>query len=137
MKRKIDRIYHHYEKWEDYLNGMYATPNRKDEHYLIQKSRELLSDKERLYLKMKEVTEKWIFASEQNLSNTSMNRQAWLGQASCCLCAGSQDSLTIIAWNQLEEIQRIEANKVADRVISEWEDGEKGEVQKCLNDTWE
>lgn len=88
---------------------------------LIQKARDLLSDPERLLKSMRIVAHQWPNSAEVNLTNRGRNRQAWLGQAACALESGAPESLTKAAWRQLTESQRIEANKVADIVINEWE----------------
>ena len=70
---------------------------------------------------MKFVSLKWKYAAEQNLSNTSRNRQAWLGQAACCFNHGCSESLTKKAWHQLNISDQNKANEIADKVIHEWE----------------
>jgi len=117
---KISQIFHHYKKWEDWKGGLYdSNCDRFDEKLNL--SKEVLED-ENLFLEVaKDMVSSWIYSSEQNLSDRSMNRQAWIGQASCCFNHGAPDYVTIQAWWMLTDEQRSKANSVADKVISEWE----------------
>jgi len=118
--RKIERIFHHYELWEDYHNGMYKADieNREDN---ILKASELLKNTDLLFETMSKVTKDWKHASEVNMSNTSCNRQAWLGQAACNYLHDASESETRQAWWLLTEEERIEANQIADMIIDRWE----------------
>lgn len=116
----INRIYHRYEKWEDEKLGFYKTTDENKEEN-ITKSTSLLKDRKRLKKYMNMVINKWIISCEQNLSNPAMNRQAYLGQAACCLHHGSPAQTTRIAWNNLTEEEMKIANNIADQIISKWE----------------
>jgi hypothetical protein len=63
----------------------------------------------------------WPISANVNLSHTSRNRQAWIGQASCCFNHGANERSTKIAWRQLRIKQQIKANLTADKVIVQWE----------------
>ena len=70
---------------------------------------------------MYDVIDNWKYETEQFLSNQNSNRQAWLGQAACCLAHGASESETRTAWNKLSINQMEQANLIADSVILEWE----------------
>lgn len=114
----IERIWHNFEKWEDHKNGMYNSRNEVDK---VELSRALLIVPYNLFTNMVLVTNKWIFCSEHNLSNTAFNRKAWLGWASCCYCHGATDQETRNAWNLLTAEEKNIANRVALEVIDGWE----------------
>lgn len=118
----IERVYHSYDKWEDYKNGMYEKTCYMDDHSMIVACRETLACPELLWECMQFVSHQWIHASEHHLSNTNRNRQAWLGQAACCLMDGAPEYITKLAWHSLSDKQRERANQVADEVINEWEE---------------
>lgn len=128
--KKITRIFHHYEKWEDYKNGMYEEKRDSNKMNRIIESTILLSTPELLYLAMKNVSQKWINSSEVNLSNRSCNRRAWLGQAACNYDIGAVESEVREAWGMLSQEERDKANSTADKVIEEWEKEylNKGEI---------
>jgi hypothetical protein len=70
---------------------------------------------------MRYVATYWIYSSEHNLTNKQRNRQAWLGQAACCWLVHATENSTKQAWSRMTDQQRDVANKVADKIISEWE----------------
>ena len=118
---KIKRIYSHYETWEDYKNGMYEEKNDDNKFYRITQSIILLSTPMLLYDSMLQVTKEWCISSDFNLSNTSSNRKAWLGQSACNLKIGATESEVRKAWNTISEYEKICANNVANAVINVWE----------------
>jgi hypothetical protein len=116
------RIYHRYETWEDYNNGMYKKICFMDQSGLVQQCKDLLACPQWLYESMVFVSLNWSNSAEHNLTNTNRNRQAWLGQSACCFTHGAPEYITKIAWNNLDPKQQNEANKVADSVIAPWEE---------------
>jgi len=108
-----------YTDWEDWRAGMYRDVSREDEERLTAAAASLLSDSHRLAAAMREVTVAWKYASEANLHEPPNNR-AWLGQAACAFAAEVPEHLTRAAWGRLTDAQRVEANRIADRVIDEW-----------------
>lgn len=118
---EIKRIYHHYEKWEDWKHGFYDNVSGKNKHELIKKVIELFSSQEKTQLYMSKVINEWKYSCEQNLTNMSMNRVAYLGQAACCLYAGVPSTITMEAWNKVEEYNRNNADEIAKSLIKKWE----------------
>lgn len=116
----MERKFHHYEKWEDYKNGMYEElkEGRKER---VKLSVDCLGNKEKCFYSMRMVIENWTLACEQNLTNENSNRRAWLGQAACNIAYGVKEDETRESWGILEQEQRYLANKIADIVIIEWE----------------
>lgn len=114
---RLKRIFHNYKTWEDHEHGMYE--NRNDEE-MIKKSSELLKDLDKLYDKMSYVSKNWTYSSEHNLSNPSMNHQAWLGHAACSYNHGATEKESVAAWWTLNKEEQVKANAVADLVDDEW-----------------
>lgn len=117
----MKRIFHHYEKWEDWKDGLYALDVQNPEEILIARATRLLRDVDHLRLAMLRVVHRWPNSAEVNLSNTSRNRQAWLGQAAACWACGATEDLTKEAWHRLTIAEQDAANLVADYVIAVWE----------------
>ena len=113
-------IYYRYELWEDYQNGMFHKKQDNKEEERKQKAVLFFKNLKLLYEKMKYVAENWKHSAEMTFTNTSINHQAWLGQASNCLYTGCCEEETIEVWHLLSEEERNEANKVADKVYYEW-----------------
>lgn len=117
------RFYEHYTKWEDYQNGMYEPTSKENEEKLIDLSIKLLSNPDKFLDVALRMVSKWKVSAKVNLSNADSNRQAWIGQASCCFEYGTPETLTRDAWSRLSAVERIVANSVADKVILIFESG--------------
>lgn len=120
------RVFHRYEVWEDHAARMFVPLITAK---MIDDAASLLRDSSRCWEAMLEVSTKWKFSAEVNLSNRSRNRQAWLGQAACCFACGSTEDATKQAWRSLNDVERSIANWNADRVIADWE----AKFRSCQN----
>src|SRR5271168_2726747 len=84
-----DRVFHTYQQWECYKAGFFATTKdgmNKDE--CLHAYAAFLRDIPRFTEALDHVVTEWKYSCEQNLSNSAMNRIAWLGQASACYAEG-------------------------------------------------
>ena len=114
------QIYHPYWLWEDYNNGMYDSDLKENEIELIDKSIELLRSDLFFSIGLKMIL-KWKYSCENNLTNSMINRRAWIGRATCSFNHQCPELLTRIAWNELSEIEKNKANNYADRIIRIYE----------------
>lgn len=121
MEEQIKRTYHHYDKWEDYKHGFYDNISGRNKKELMNRVVELFSDSELTKVFMSRVIKEWKYSCEHNLSNLSMNRIAYLGQAACCLYGGVPHSITMEAWSLVDKNFRDEADIIANKLIQEWE----------------
>ena len=110
------QIYHKYTEWEDFKNGMFET-KFKNESTLIKKASELLSNEKEFYKISIKVLENWKISTDVNLSNKNSNRQSWIGQAACCYAYKVPELLTRKAWNGLDQLTKVKANLIADKII--------------------
>lgn len=131
----IEQIFHSYEKWECYENGMYKSVCFMDEHEMIKDCMSLLSCPEWLYESMSMTTHSWFYSCEHFLSNKARNRQAYLGQAACCLIHGAPEYITKKAWGILSPYEQQKANEVADEVLKVWEEKHRKGYFKWEKDT--
>lgn len=115
----MERIFHHFSKWEDFHAGMYdeSKDGRQDR---VQRAAVILGTPELCQEAMEKVIAEWPIATEYNLSNAEINRKAWLGQAACCCYAGIHEDETREAWGIMTEPQRVEANRIAANLIRKW-----------------
>jgi AraC-like DNA-binding protein len=114
------RVFHTYEKWECYKAGFYAT--KKDGMTKEQCEKEyanFLSDLNRFEKALKKVIKEWKNSCEHYLSNQSMNRIAWLGQASMCYSTGVP-SVFCAGFHLLTDKQQLEANMMALKYLNKW-----------------
>lgn len=117
---KMKQIYNHYLEWEDYKNGMWDIFPKSKEKHLLNEAINFTGDHKLYGEWMLKVIKTWHISCEQNLSNISLNRRAWIGHAACSLAIKCPEYITRMAWKELTEEQRILANKEADNAIKEW-----------------
>lgn len=116
----MKKVFYRYEFWEDYQNGMYRNSNDSGREDRIKRAAELFRDETKCREEMRTVAFSWKISAEVNFTNPSVNKQAWLGQASCCHYCGAGDLETIEAWHTLTDAERDKANEIADEVFAEW-----------------
>lgn len=117
----VIRIYHQWSKWECYPSGFYEpapppgmTPQQANDAYT-----EFLRDIPRFERGLYRVLADWKNSCEHYLSNETMNRIAWLGQAAMCIethvPAGFRGG-----FNQLTESEKLNANQAALDALNLW-----------------
>lgn len=114
------RIFHTYDKWECYKAGFYE--NRKEgltKDAGEKAYAEFLSDDKAFRRGLRGVLSDWKHSCEHYLSNKSMNRIAWLGQAAMCYSTGIPASYCS-GFNLLTEEQQKHANEIAFKYLNKW-----------------
>ena len=117
----MKQIYHPWHLWEDHKHGFYDNISGRDKKEMIEKAVQMFTDSELTEICMLKVINERKYSCEHNLSNLSMNRIAYLGQAACCVFAGIPCSVTMEAWNKVSKEKRDIADSIAERLIKEWE----------------
>ena len=117
----IKQIFHPYEKWEDYKNGMWRKVIPSEEADFLTKAIAFTGDHILYGSWMMKVIVAWPIACEHNLSDCSINREAWVGHAAVSLAIDCPEYITRQAWWKLTEKQQNDANDQADRAIRQWE----------------
>lgn len=114
------RIFHTYEKWECHKAGFYKskkdgwTNEQCEQEYI-----KVLGDVDLFESILKKVIVEWKYSCEHYLTNSSMNRIAWLGQASVCYHSGVPSCYSG-AWFLLSDEQQKAANKIAHKYLNIW-----------------
>ena len=121
-----DRIFHTFDKWECYKAGFYNTSYEgKTEEECKQIFASVLSNLELFEELLQKIITEWKHSCEHYLTNTAMNRIAWLGQASVCYHTGIP-SKYCSGWSLLTEEQQKQANELALKYLNKWlEDNER------------
>lgn len=118
----MKRIFHHWEKWECVKAGFYATTPpagmSSDEAKIAYSV--FLAEEKRFVFAMMRVLDEWPHSCDQFLSNQSINRIAWMGQASMCIDTGVP-SCYRAGFKLLTPSQQKHANQLADQCIKIWE----------------
>lgn len=114
------RIFHTYDKWECHKAGFYASSvdGKTAEECQID-YRDFLANTERFSKALQKVITEWPHSCEHYLTNTAMNRIAWLGQASMCYETGIPSKFCS-GFNLLTEGQQGEANDLALDALNDW-----------------
>jgi len=115
-----DRVFHTYEHWECYKAGFYNPTKegmKKDECELAY--RNFLSDLPKFESALNSVISEWKNSCEHYLTNSSMNRIAWLGQAAACYALGIPSSYRG-GFSLLTEKEQELANQLALIYLNKW-----------------
>jgi len=115
----MKRLFEKYTEWEDYNNGMYEMYKIEDED-LIRKSVYLLTNSTLFLETCKNVLKDWKVTTSVHLTNNTINKKAWLGQAACNYLYKTPELLTRVAWGKLTRCQQDSANNVAEKVINSY-----------------
>lgn len=116
----MKRIYHHYEKWEDFKNGMWRRVSPEDELSMLGQAIEFTGNATKYGMAMIRVINEWPITCEHNLTNQSINQKAFIGHCAVCLELGIPEYIVRMAWKHLSDSQRFEANKKAEIAINQW-----------------
>ena len=118
----MNRIYHHYERLEEFHAGMWKRLTGDVRKSFIRQAADLMRDPVRFKVSMRQAFDLWPRSCEHNLTSLDSNRIAWLGHAGCCIETGSPEECTRVAWHTLTQEEQDEANRVAAEVLSVWDD---------------
>lgn len=69
---------------------------------------------------MDKVITEWKHSCEHNLTNDSMNKIAYIGQAACCLYDNVPCIVTMNAWKTLPVEIRLRADEIAKKTLNKW-----------------
>ena len=117
----MTRIYHTWDKWECFPAGFYE-PQPPDGITAVNATvmyRDFLRDLQRFERYLFVVIRDWVNSCEHNLSNESMNRVAWLGQASMCVATKIPRAFRS-GFMLLTEAERDAANEMALKWLNIW-----------------
>jgi ParB-like chromosome segregation protein Spo0J len=114
------RVFHTFDKWECQKAGFYD--NKKEGMTATECEviyAKMLTDKKEFSAALERVISEWKNSCEHYLTNKSMNRIAWLGQASLCIAKGIPSTFRG-GFNALSKKQQAEANAIALVYLNKW-----------------
>lgn len=132
MSNNIKRIYHPYWLWEDYKHGFYDNVSGEQKKLMIAKVVEMFNDEKKTKEMMFFIVDNWQYSCEHNLTNESLNKIAYIGQAACCIFYKIPSTITMEAWSKLTEEVKRRSDKIALEAIKRWTIKNK-HIQLCLN----
>lgn len=114
------RVFHTFDQWECYKAGFYSTgiEGIKADEGKAQ-YRDFLADLDAFEEGLKGVITEWNNSCEHYLTNESMNRIAWLGQAAACYSRGLP-SVYRGGFNLLTSAQQESADALAHQYLNLW-----------------
>lgn len=132
---KIEPVFLPYWLWEDIK--MYHPPEYKSEQDRKEKIQQVVAfftDKDLFRITSKEMVKAFPNACIHNLTNTGMNRIAYIGQASVFFKYGLSEETTREAWGYIPEDVKRRANATAKETLDDWEIEytENNDEQRCL-----
>lgn len=118
----MKRIYHTWDEWECFPSGFYNEKSPVDGEERVDTARryaDFLRDSERFRAACKRVITEWKNSCEHYLSNESMNRIAWMGQAAACISEGIPSNFRT-GFHLLSKEEQQKADEIAFQAINEW-----------------
>jgi len=131
-KTDLNRIYHHYEMWEDWKFGFYNNASGGEKEKYKQLALNMFNSKDLTRDNMTRVINEWVCSCEHNLTNNGLNKIAYIGQAACCIYGGVPSTITMECWSLLSKDVQDRSNLIAQEVLNEWITNNKN-IQLCLN----
>ncbi len=114
------RIFHTFDKWEAVNAGFFAPGIKvRDKEDCEQEYGVFLSDIDAFEAGIKKVFSEWPNSCEHNLTNSSMNRIAWIGQAAACAARGLPSAYRA-GFSQLPKDLQDKANSLALKYLNKW-----------------
>ena len=115
------RVFHTFDKWECASAGFYETkpPKGMTADNCRAYYRELLTDIPEFERVLDLVISEWKHSCEHYLTNSAMNRIAWLGQAALCYKHGIPSEFRG-GYGLLTKEQQLSADKAALRALNKW-----------------
>jgi len=118
--RKLKRVYHPHNKWEEIKFNMWG--DVVDVKGWLEKAIAFTGDHELYGSYMFRVIDEWPISCENALTDQYINKKAWIGQAAVALAIKCPGHITRKAWRDLTDEQKFLANKQAERAIRTWQD---------------
>lgn len=116
----MTRIFHPFDKWEDYKFNFYGGICEYDHDKTLQTYANLLRNLNVFEDALKVIISEWKYSCEHNLSNESMNRIAYLGQAANALVNKVPHNVSMGGYNLLTKEEQTAADKLAEKYLNLW-----------------
>jgi hypothetical protein len=115
----MKRVFHPYDKWEDYKHGFYGGLDYPKDNNLTRYA-DLLRNLEEFEKALKIIVSTWKYSCEHNLTNENINRIAYLGQAACALMYNTPNSASMGGYNLLSSGEQQKADALAEKYLNIW-----------------
>lgn len=116
----MKRIFHPWHLWEDYHYNFYGGSSGLKKEDTITLYRDFLADLDKFEAALKRIIEEWPHSCEHNLTNDSLNKIAYMGQAACALTFKVPSHMSSSGYNLLTQEQQQAADAMAQKYIDIW-----------------
>lgn len=114
------RIFHTFDKWEAVEAGFFAPGIKgRDKEECEQEYGVFLSDSAAFAEGIEKMFKEWPNSCEHNLTNSSMNRIAWIGQGAACIARGLPSTYRA-GFSKLPKETQATANALALMYLNTW-----------------
>lgn len=117
---KFIRVYHPVNLWEEIESNMWGEV--EDRKSMLQQAIDFTGNHMLYGSYMLRVIREWPYSCENALTDSMLNRKAWLGHAACAMAIHCPEDITRKAWGFLTHEQRTLANRRAAFAIGAWEE---------------
>ena len=129
---KTKQIFHHWELWEDYRYNFYDNCSGEEKVKKSQSVFDMFNSEQETRRCMFFVVDNWRYSMEQNLTNPSINKVAYIGQCACAYFDNIPNTVTMENWSHLDKAVRDRSDKIALEAIERWKSNNKF-IQLCLS----
>lgn len=119
-KQSENRIYHSWDKWEDYRHNFYGGVMEYTKDGSLETYAAMLRDLSKFEAALQVIIRDWPYSCEHNLTNEAMNRIAYLGQAACALLYNVPHNVSMGGYNLLTPPEQVAADKMAEKYLTIW-----------------
>jgi len=121
LNKVIERVYYTWDEWECYPAGFFDEHPPKGMTFddCQNKYAEFLRNLSLFRKAGYKVLNKWKNSCEHNLTNGSMNRIAWMGQASMCIEYGISSKFRG-GYHLLTDAEKLAADSTSLKIINYW-----------------
>lgn len=115
------RIFHTFDKWECHKAGFYkpTPPEGMKKPGCIAAYADFLRSNDRFRAGLAKVTTEWKHSCEHYLTNSAMNRIAWLGQAAACAELGIPSEFRG-GYSTMTQLEQRAADELAFEYLNKW-----------------
>jgi hypothetical protein len=117
----MKQVYLPYWKWECYQNGMWNRLHKNTESEMLKIAIEFTGNHLKYGAAMAEVINAWPNSMLNFLTNTSINKLAYIGHAAVYYKLQIPEHIVRSAWRELSESQQNLANLQALKALKQWQ----------------
>jgi hypothetical protein len=122
------RFFYNYKIWECPKSNFYKGIAKNDET----KALGIMKDYNKWGFYMKKLLDRWPVSCNQFLSDPTINKKAWIGQASMACFFKVSAATTKKCWFMLNKKEQNKANNEAGKVLNKWREKCQKSVQVSM-----